>query len=198
MAGQTRTRDNSRASDPGQLRLSDTKLQELHAELYERKGLMRLLNQPSAEQKEKIARVVSQLQHGDSRAAVVVNAEPLIVAAYTDEMDCVALLRFPDELARNYQLQPGTRLLTVNSYGRGAQLAPDLEHGPASYHRWTNFCPIIADFVSDDIVRIGQRKAEISEAEWARTWELAHAYVSKRGWLCRDGRPLLAGTPAQP
>ena len=38
-----------------------------------------------------------QLLHGDSRAAVVVSVDPLLlVAAYTDELDCVALLRFPD------------------------------------------------------------------------------------------------------
>lgn len=196
MAEGKQAESTARASDPGQLRVSDSKVRDLHPELYERKGLMRFLNQPTAEQKEKLQRLASHLQHGDSRAAVVVSGNPLVVAAYTDELDCVALLRFPDEMARAYQLQPGSRLLTLNSYGRGTQVASDLLPGPACTQRWTNFCPVIAEFVSDDVARIGMRKAEISEEEWARTWEQAQAYSTTRGLACRDGRPLMAHKPA--
>ena len=42
--------------------------------------------------------IAEHLIFGDSRAAVVISIYPkLIVAAYSDELDCVAMLLFPRE-----------------------------------------------------------------------------------------------------
>lgn len=189
--------DNSTASDPGGIRLSHDKLRRFHPELYEPKGLWRWLGRISPLQRFWLTRKTEHLLHGDSRAALVISVQPLLVAAYTDELDCIALLQFPPELAAEYGLQVGTRLLTVNLYAPGSTPAADLENGPASYRRYSNFDPLIAEFVSDDQPRIEFRKAEISEAEWRRTAALAQEYLAKRGPLARDGRPMRSGVPAQ-
>ena len=49
--------------------------------------------------------------------------EPLVVAAYTDEMCAVALLRFPRWLCTERGLEVGARLLTANTYVRGSRRA---------------------------------------------------------------------------
>src|SRR5262249_51250149 len=74
--------------------------------------------------------IEEQLQHGDSRAAIVVCTAPLLVAAYSDELDCIAMLRFPNTFAEEYKLWVGSRLLTVNTYGRGQKYDEDLILGP--------------------------------------------------------------------
>jgi hypothetical protein len=138
----------------------------------------------------------ARLWKGDSRAAVVVSVAPLLIAAYTDELDCVALIRFPQELAQLYGLEVGSRLLTVNGYVRDEGVAKDLIPGPASYHRYGNFIPLIAEFLSEDGPRIEFRKQEIAEPEWQRARELGDAYLSRPGLRYRDGRPLYSWFPA--
>jgi hypothetical protein len=93
--------------------------------------------------------LIEHMLYGDSRAAVVVSVEPLLVAAYTDELDCVALLRFPSNAA-SQRVEIGSRLLTVNTYGRGDRYSADLIPGPARIERWVRFHPIIADFICAD------------------------------------------------
>ncbi len=92
-----------------------------------------------------LTHIEEHLQYGDTRAAVVVGLRPLRIAAYSDELDCTALLAFPDSYADEYRLKPGGRLLCVNTYAsidRGH--ASDLVDGEGSSHRWGNFAPYIA------------------------------------------------------
>jgi hypothetical protein len=147
------------------------------------------------------------LQLGDSRAACVISIEPLVVAAYTDELDCVAMLGFPDWLAEEHRLNVGDRLLTVNTYragegsglvlagGRPDGIALDLEAGPGHTGRWINFYPVIAEFVSDDVERIAQRKAAISEKEWARCDRLGFASWRDHPKRRRNGSPFWSLQP---
>jgi hypothetical protein len=102
------------ASDPALVRLSHDKLRRLHPSLYGLRGLVRATLEYNLRGVFGYSRLRLRewVYHGDSRAAVVVSDLPLIVAAYTDELDCVALLRFPDE----YGLRVGARLLTANTY----------------------------------------------------------------------------------
>jgi hypothetical protein len=131
----TRTLDDStKASDPGRISLSHDKLQKFLPELYGVRGLIgriraRFGGFPV------LVYLEEQLQHGDSRAAVVVATDPLLVAAYTDELDCVALLRFSEDLVDEYSLKVGTRLLTVNTYKNNMVFDPDLDHGPKAVER---------------------------------------------------------------
>lgn len=185
------------ASDPGRVTLSRRRLARLCPEFGDPGGgavarIENLLNDRNAD----IARMADHLENGDSRAAVVVSTSPLLVSAYTDELDCVALLRFPDAFVRDYELSVGSRLLTVNRYGGGGPLARDLENGPASHGRWTNFQPLIADFLSDDRARIAARKAQIPEREWELALSLGQRWMAARGTAARDGRPNRSQLPA--
>lgn len=192
----TQTLDNqTSASEPGNVRLSHAKLREFHSYLYEPSGLYRLLSRLSPWQQFWLTRHEEHLRYGDSRAAVVVCVHPLLVAAYTDELDCVAILRFDPALVARYALRDGTKLLTVNTYTYGDVPVCDLESSPGSYGRYANFAPLIAEFLSDDDARIAERKAEISEAEWTRAEQLGRDHLRRHGHRARDGRPMLCDDP---
>ena len=98
------------------------------------------------------------LQNGDSPAAVVVSLRPLLMAAYIDVLDCIVLLEFPQEIAAEYGLRDGSRLLAINNYRRDGEVDADLIPGPNDTQTWSGFQAIIAEFVSDDLERIEQRK----------------------------------------
>ncbi len=133
---------------------------------------------------------------GDSRAAVVVSTSPLLVAAYSDDLDCVAMLRFPRRLARRFQFSVGSRLLTINTYCRQLTTQADLTLGPNHTGQSTGFFPLIGEFLSDDERRIETRKRKIDEAEWQRCRELGDAYLFEHPGMARGGRPTLAAHPA--
>ncbi len=182
---------NSRASDPGRLSLSDSMLRSLRPDWYTG-GLDPFAWIDARIGGRAMARfqVADQLLRGDSRAALVVSVDPLLIAAYTDELDCIALLRFPSRVARIRSLQVGQRLLTVNSYwGPSQPFAADLENGPTSYRRYHNFQPLVADFLTADLPGLAGRTVQIKEAEWQRTAELAQRYLARFGTAARDGRP---------
>jgi hypothetical protein len=131
--------------------------------------------------------IVEHMDFGDSRAAVVVGVDPILVAAYTDELDCVAMLRFPSQ-AGGTPLEIGSRLLTVNTYYRQGH-DPDLHPGPGSKGRYGRLYPIIADFICADQGRVEKRKSEIDSAEWERATILGHAYRSAHPDAWRSGAP---------
>ena len=139
-----------------------------------------------------------QLIHGDSRAAMVINLDPLIVAAYTDEIDCVALLEFPSppNLVERHNLEVGSRLLSVNRYENEKMMGEDLFPGPANTQRWKNFGPIIAEFVSKDFDRINERKQKISEEEWKKCWEMGLSYWQEHPSWAREGDPTFSNYPS--
>lgn len=143
-----------------------------------------------------IKAVAHTLARGDSRAAVVIDAANGIVAAYTDELDCVMLLRFDPAVSLVHGWQEGTRLLSANSYaGRDDGVAADLLPGAGDKGRWGDFWPLIADLLTDDHARLAARKREIDPAEWERA-----AFMGRRalaaGTTPRDGRPLASRQPA--
>lgn len=182
--------DNTYATDPGGISLSRTRLKAFRKELPFFKRLFARSRHPQE-------MLAEHLRLGDSRAAMVMPSSGcLIVAAYTDELDCVALLVFPDRVAREYNLNPGDRLLTVNTYFRGSNVAPDLEHGEHSHLRYTNFYPLIADFLSEDSLSIEHRKAHISEEEWVATYLKGEEKLNREGLFIRNGNPYLSQIPA--
>ncbi|MHB8974909.1 MAG: hypothetical protein ACYC3X_31385 [Pirellulaceae bacterium] len=193
----TRTLDDATsASNPGQISLSHTKLRALRPDLYGIGGIGKSILAFFRVGWPHRIYIEEQLQYGDSRAAVVVSTSPLLIAAYTDELDCIALLRFPDEFVHQYRLSNGTRLLTVNCYGRSPAYAPDLILGPELIQRWTGFHPLIADFLCDDHTRVDARKMEIAEDEWQRAHRMGTEYMRLRPGVARDGRPVYSSIPA--
>ncbi|NUP05507.1 MAG: hypothetical protein HOW73_05555 [Polyangiaceae bacterium] len=163
--------DSTRADHPGGVELSLEKLRILEPQLFT-DGTFKCsptcdVDHPAAEMRERIA---EHLEVGDSRAAIVVSVAHLVVAAYSDDLDTVALVRFPPALVAKYGLSVGSRLLTVNTYGQveahGQLLyAADIVPGPRRV-RWSNFSPFIADFLSDDTDWIESRKRDIPPEEW--------------------------------
>ncbi len=195
MPRRTQTLDDStRAAEPGGVALSDAKLRRLRPDLY---GLGHRFRAAVGLDFPWLVFFREHLQNGDSRAAVVVSLRPLLVAAFTDDLDCIALLEFPEQFATEYGLRDGSRLLTVNTYRRLDAYDADLIPGPENSGRWSGFQPIIAEFVSDDHDRIKRRKAQISEAEWKRAYAMGKAYLKQRPGVWRDGRPGFSFDPAE-
>lgn len=140
------------------------------------------------------------LTNGDSRAAVVLTIEPLRVAAYTDEFDCVIILRFTKEVDNYYRLEPGDRLLTINTYAPpGSMKRPkDITMGDRyKGSEWENVFPFIADFMTDDMDMIERRKRAISEDEWQRAMQMGRERLRRKPRRARDGRPFFNGPSAQ-
>ncbi len=187
----------STASDPGQLELSHEKLQLLRPDLYGLAGMWHSIKVKLGQAWDQKKQVARQLLTGDSRAAVVISVAPLLVAAYTDELDCIAMLQFPNQLVGQGGLKIGSRLLTVNFYDDDCALARDLFPGPKNTKRWTNFEPLIADFLTSDQQRLQHRKQQISESEWQRTVAMGQEYLKRHPNKSRDGRPIYSWDPAE-
>ncbi len=189
------------ASNPGHVRLSHARLRRFHPEYYGFAGVLLTLRALLRGMPRAVAHLRTHaeehLLYGDGRAAVVVSRRPLLVAAYSDELDCVAMLRFDDALAEEYGLDVGSWLLTVNTYGV-LDTQPDLEPGPGNRGNWRNFAPFIADFLTDDTAVLEAQKAFIPSEEWARARELGEAYLQTHGLFARDGRPFHVSEPATP
>ncbi len=193
----TRTLNNeSRASNPGGITLSHDRLRCLRPDLYGGVGFfMAVLRWLTNEVPQKTY-LREHLMHGDSRAAVVMSINPVLIAAYTDEFDCIALLQFEPWVAKTFRLQSGARLLTVNTYKSYKTHDPDLDWGRGAASQWSGFHPLIADFLTDDTAALAGGKQRITEAEWRRAHELGVAYIIAHPGIARDGRPMFAAEPA--
>ncbi len=185
---------NSEASLPAEVRLSHAKLKKLQPEFYSL-GSKWIWHRRRSYW---LSYFESHLYYGDSRSAVVVSTSPLLIAAYTDEIDCIAVLRFDDSLVSEYGLKIGSRLITTNRYYdiEDSGYESDLVPGPANTGRYGNFMPLIADFLTDNAERLDELKAEISEDEWLRTETLGQSYLTEGFARPRDGRPCWAQQPA--
>jgi hypothetical protein len=170
------------ASDPGNLPLS--------------REMLLALNPTLAGDRDAIERIAAHLRKGDRCAAIVVATRPLVVAAYSSEIDAVALLRFPPALVQRHALRRGTRLVTLNMYDERPGIASDLLHGQHSFRRYSNFTPIIAQFVSDDAPRIESLLRGIAQQEWDRASRLIEEAVKRAGGRFRDGAPPGSAKPA--
>ncbi len=180
------------------MKLSHRKLREFRPDLYGWPGLGKRIRAWLDKKNFIRAYIEAHLENGDSRAAVVMCLDPFLVAAYSVDLDCVAMLRFPASLAKSYGFVNGARLLTVNTYRVSGKEDCDLIRGPQGQSPWLGFTPLIADFLTEDEDRLDERKGGISEREWERTLLLAREYLARFPGLARDGRPMLCGIPARP
>jgi len=190
----------STASNPAGLSLSMKKLRGLEPWMFGTRHVLRRIGGSliglvfvDAVDAEDLS---EHLAAGDARAAVVLSTTPLLVAAYSDDLDCVAMLRFGGDFVERYRLGVGDQLLTVNTYYDEFTTHGDLMFGPNRAAEWSGFFPVIADFLSDDAEQIEQRKREIDQHEWQRCRELGEAYLAQRPGVSRGGRPRLSCRPA--
>ncbi|KAF7969814.1 hypothetical protein HWV62_25936 [Athelia sp. TMB] len=143
--------------------------------------------------------LINHFKYGDTQPAIVVAVGPewVKVAAYSDEFDAIVVLGFPTEavdLVAPYRQRPtiGTRLITVCQFAgrctcttvdhparQGVQ--SDITMGPATYDRWYNFHPLVAQFLTDDSQSPvwDQRIAVMEESIWDNVWA---------GWLAWKDR----------
>jgi hypothetical protein len=186
------------ASDPGMLQISKQRLGELHPELVARPpGFWKSFFGYGSRTGQGYCHdmLAWQLYSGDTRAALVMKTNPLIVACYISDFDAVQLLRFPQEFAEiaveRHQLKPGSRLVAVHMFWNPQDLASDLDTplNPLT-NSWRNAKSLVAEFLSDDSERIRTLHADIEEDEWQRCAHLAQQRM-RENLPCRDGRPLL-------
>ncbi|MCA9049279.1 MAG: hypothetical protein KDA89_11160 [Planctomycetaceae bacterium] len=130
----------------------------------------------------------TMLRDGDARAAVVVQTNPVIAAAYSDEFDSVLLLRIPDKQCAATELNIGTRLIAVFNYRTGP-MPRDITFGERAGNRFQNAEPLIGDLLSDDLLQLQKLKDEIPEAEWNRAARLGEETLRERPRLHRLHRP---------
>ena len=121
------------------------------------------------------AKLEEYIKFGDTQPAIVVSISPLIVAAYSDEMDAVVALKFPKQFVREYNLELFSKLISVNVYSYGFTISEDIEIGPGYYRRYVNFTPTIVDFLSE-IQKIDCHKINIPEKTWDYVKYLALKY----------------------
>ena len=186
--------NSSQASDPLGVRLSRPRLYQAMELPWGLMWFLRLV--PGLRHFRQLEEMIGEyLYHGDSRAALVVSLHPVLVAAYTDELDCVALLEFPVEFLERFQLKLDQRLVSVNVYYRGDDVAPDLIPGPHDTGRWINFEPLIANFLTKELDKVRDRQESISQSEWERCAAAAQEALAA-GIRPRSGQPLSSGDPA--
>ena len=129
------------------------------------------------------------LNGGDARAALVVSLDPLLVATYTDELDAVALYRFPTSLVNDHGLSLGDRLVCVSAFQGLPEGQADLEPGDRHTGRWSCVYFLVGEFLSDDEARLATLHSRIEEDEWERVEVLAAAWLKTKGPVARDGTP---------
>src|SRR5262245_54646721 len=92
-------RHKSAASNPGRVRTSRAKLKSLAPHFFASPARPRSwISWLFGLMLTRRAALKMHLRYGDSRAAVVVSAKPLVIAAYSDDFDGVLLLQFPQPL----------------------------------------------------------------------------------------------------
>lgn len=180
----------SAASNPGRFRLLMPPLLAIEPALSPPAHKLA----PDTARAQFVEELAEQLHYGDTRAAIVMSIDPLLIAAYTDELDCVVILSYPRWLVAKHRLEVGSRLLTVNTYP-WHPLATDLVRGPRDKGRYVNVFPIIAEFVTDDRERVRLCTAAIDEQEWQRCLRLGQEYRVAFPQRIRDGSPLRSVEP---
>lgn len=140
--------------------------------------------------------ITEHLKMGDARSAVVVQLNPLLVASYSDDLDAVVILQFPQWLVKTHTLKVGSRLLAINTFNRVVE-GTDIVRGPDALHPYKNVFPIIAEFVCDNPDQVSQAKAAIPETEWQHCLSLGQSYRQQYPTRIRNGSPLLAEIPGK-
>jgi Suppressor of fused protein (SUFU) len=200
--------NDSFATRPGGITMSEQRLREWVPDLFRHEVLPPPFNQFYGKKacSELITDLTQHLSEGDAQPAVVVRLDPLLIAAHTDELDCVALLMVEPERAKvfvaRHQLTPGSRLMAVNCYyQKGSRLdQQDVVQGPKARGIYGAFYPLIADFLTEDGDALARMKARISDDEWADVERKTKLLTERKGWIVRAAHPLLSllsGTPLE-
>lgn len=133
------------------------------------------------------------LRHGDAGPALVVDTDPVRVAAYANELDAVVMLTFEPQALAGHVLSVGDRLLCVCTYepaGQTPGYAADIIPGPRSSGHFRDAAPLIADFLCDAHARIELIKGAFDPAIWPHVDSLVHQHQEYFGAKARPGNPI--------
>ncbi|MBO6113652.1 MAG: hypothetical protein J6P57_01210 [Lachnospiraceae bacterium] len=133
-------------------------------------------------------RIDEFLSCGDTQPAIVKSVEPLIISAYSDELDAVIFLRFPDVLVDKYKLKIDDRLVTSNIYERYVDgFEKDISPGDFWLGRYSNYNPLVQLFLSDEEDFIRKRIELFDEDKWKRVEMLTQEKHNNGKFVCRYG-----------
>lgn len=118
--------------------------------------------------------------YGDTQPAIVVSLSPLVISAYSDELDAVLFLKFPEELASSYGLREGMRLTASNCYPSAKTLSKDIFPGKNYNGHFKDFKPMVHLFFSYDDERALELTSNFSEDIWAYVEQLTAERAKKR------------------
>ena len=176
------TNANSFAGEPGRLMIS-------------KKNWQKILSAYQLSFWQKIAvninrkKVQECLCYGDTQPAVVVSVSPFVVAAYSDEMDAVVLLLFPEALAKQHDVKLYDKMVSVNTYLRHNMIAHvhDIFVGKDFSRQYSDFRPLIGDLLSSDSEMIKLHKSHVPQYMWDYVKSLGEDYLRKHSNLIRKG-----------
>ena len=78
--------------------------------------------------------------------------------------------------------------MTVNTFRHDDGVAADLTPGP-EYQNWSNFHPMVAEFLTDDAERVKELHRLVPEKYWQRASVQTIELLKTRRPTPRDGRP---------
>ena len=174
--------DRSFAGDPGKLILSDEKYEKIAQILNLNNYDLKVFNK-----KKKL--IKEHIKYGDTQPAIVVSVDPLIISSYTDEIDCVVMLKYPNEFVSIYDLKIGDRLVTVNQYypKLNFNYAPDLIPGEHASKYWRDVIPVVGLFVCEN-EEYCKRKVRLFESkDWDILQEKTINYLKEKPNVSRNG-----------
>ncbi len=178
----------SRPDNRGSAKFSNKKYYAIRRLIFSKFGSFKKLGEKMRADM-RIQEVAAYLLEGDIQPAVVVSADPFMIAAYSDEFDTVVMLEFPKELAEQYGLSKGSRLVTSNVYleSAGSGIASDIFPGPCCSRKYAEFVPVVQLFLCSDDEKAAARTSLFNEDHWRYIEKLAAEYVSAHPGLVRDG-----------
>ncbi|MCM1132777.1 MAG: hypothetical protein NC340_04830 [Ruminococcus flavefaciens] len=141
-------------------------------------------------------RINDYMMNGDTQPAVVYSVKPLIISAYSDEMDGVVFLEFPEQFAEKYNLYEGMRLVTSNVYQYGKRPVKDINAGAGYLKRYSDFTPIVQLFLTDSENYARRRTMLFGEEVWDRVNLLTEEYARSGKKPRRGFYYLTAVSPA--
>jgi hypothetical protein len=177
----------SEASLPGKIKLSKSKLKFLEKEYFNLASIIANIIIFIIKHVTVLTEIREHLKNGSTEPAIVVSENPLLIAAYTEDIDCVVMLKFEDRIRDKYNIKTGDRLITINTYTyRGDS---DLIPGPDCKDVWTGVYPIIADFVTEDYERLDYLKEQFDNQKWEHVKKLGNEYLTIKPNTYRYGSP---------
>lgn len=176
------TDHNTYADHPGRVKLSKRKLRQVKKLVCTSFGETLFFHL-------RIPAVKEYVAYGDTQPACVMSVSPLVISAYSDEMDAVVMLRFPDALAQQYKLSSGDRLVTVNTYRwlEGYEIAPDIFVGEHFLQRYSDFQPIVPLFICKNETPVQEKCRLFDEETWETVTQKSRQYAAEHPDLIRDG-----------